>query len=78
MGGAFCQSVQHKPPRLKVRERTGAAPRRRPRETAYGAERQPVKRGAAWRRGFAALQTLNDLWLVVTLPFESVAVIVRR
>jgi hypothetical protein len=30
------------------------------------ADRQPVKRGAALRRGFAALHTLNDLCVVVT------------
>src|SRR5699024_10193141 len=28
--------------------------------------RQPVNRGAAFRRGLAALHTLNDLWVVFT------------
>jgi hypothetical protein len=39
---------------------------------------QPVNRGAALWRGFAALQTENVLWDVVVWPLESTAVIVRR
>ena len=65
-----CQSCEHETGR-----RLSAAPIR---TTPLPAEPQPVKRGAALRRGFAALQTLNDLCVVVTCPAESVAVIVNR
>jgi hypothetical protein len=44
----------------------GAAPKRRPVSLLLSQPAQPVKRGAALRRGFTALQTLNVLRVVVT------------
>jgi hypothetical protein len=44
----------------------GAAPKRRPSRVQTETDAQPVKRGAALRRGFPALQTLNVLRVVVT------------
>jgi hypothetical protein len=74
-----CQSVQRRRAGFKSHPtKSGAAPKRRPLVLPLSAGRQPVKRGAALWRGLAALHTLNDLRVVVTFPFESVAVMVSR